>query len=790
MSRALALGASLSRILNEAEDIGRRLRVQPHSGHVLLAFFVVGGRGAKVLKDLAIDEDRLLETGLGKSTEARSEVRALLERAALIAGSCGDEHVEALHVLVAMTRQRDSVAHGMLSAAGKSAATIRARALSVLTDESPRWVTVRPTRRPHQATARSRVPALSGPPTPAGAPSSFLPSAPPDGLASVSTALAREPQDTPWSLDPDRFPWLSRLGRNLSEEAARGELDELVGREDIVERLIDVLGKRRANNPCLVGEPGVGKTAVVEGLARRSIEAPEGSRARSWVFVALDVGTLLVGTHLRGSFSEKLQGLKEEVEASQGRVIVFLDELHTLIGAGSSGDGPLDAANELKAALARGRFPCIGATTPSEHRRWIEGDPALSRRFVRIEVPEPSREEATQLLFHLAPVYAEHHGVGYRPEALKAAVTLSTRYVPHRRLPDKALSLVDLAGSRAARQQREVDEELMAELVAEQTGLPKHQLVVDDSSRLLALEAELEKRIVGQTSAIRALAESVRRGAAGFGGARPRGVFLFLGPTGVGKTETAKALARALQGPTEPLIRFDMNEFTEAHTVARLVGAPPGYVGHERGGELTEAVRRHPGRVILFDEIEKAHPDVQTLLLGLLDEGALRDARGQRQVFTESVIIMTSNAGCTDTRPVIGFDSREDEPDTLLERARHAFPPELWGRISDRLVFRSLGREELLSILARIAAGSNARLASERGIRFSLDQAASRFVVDQCGEDGARALRAAFERLVEGPIARKIMEARIHAGDHVEVRGTRGRLRFFVEDESLSGRPG
>ena len=795
MSRALALGASLSRILQEAEDVGRRLQVQPHSGHVLLAYFVVGGRGAKVLRDLAIDEDRLLGTKLAKATEAKTEVRSLLERAALIAGSCGEAHVEPLHLLVAMTRQRDCLAHAMLTACGKSAATIRARALAVLTDESPRWVTVRPSRRPEPLQARGETPSARSAPPPAArtvAPRAVAPppASPPKLAPAAGAPSEGEAPSTPWSLDPDQFPWLSRLGRNLSEEAARGELDELVGRDGLVDRLVDVLGKRRSNNPCLVGEPGVGKTAVVEGLARRALDAPGGSRLRSWIIVALDVGALLVGTHLRGSFSEKLQGLKEEVERSEGRVIVFLDELHTLVGAGSSGEGPLDAANELKTALARGRFPCIGATTPSEHRRWIEHDPALSRRFVRVDVAEPSRQEATKLLYRLAPTYAEHHGVGYRPEALKAAVDLSARYIPHRRLPDKALSLVDLAGSRAGRQGlEEVDEDLMAELVAEQTGLPKHQLVVDEAARLLELESELERFIVGQGAAIHALAESIRRGAAGFGGHRPRGVFLFLGPTGVGKTETAKVLARTLHGPGESLIRFDMNEFAEAHTVSRLVGAPPGYVGHERGGELTEAVRRRPGRVVLFDEIEKAHPEVQALLLGLLDEGALRDAQGRRHVFSESIIVMTSNAGCGDLRPVIGFETRTDDEASLLERARKGFPPELWGRIADKLVFRALGRDELLQISSRIAQASERRLSMERGISFGLDPAAARFVAEQCGEAGARALRAAFERLVEGPIARKIMEARIHAGDHVEVRGAPGGLRFFVDDQSLSRRP-
>ncbi|MCK6550086.1 ATP-dependent Clp protease ATP-binding subunit, partial [Myxococcota bacterium] len=609
---------------------------------------------------------------------------------------------------------------------------------------------------------------------------------------------------TDWLLSPEDYPWLTSLGRNLSVEAARGELDNLVGREKEVEELIDILGKRRANNPCLIGEPGVGKTAVVEGLAVRLVRSAASEALRKKIIVSLDVGALLVGTHLRGSFSEKLQGLKEEVKRSNGRVITFFDELHTLVGAGSTGDGPQDAANELKAALARGDFPCIGATTRDEWIKHVEADAALKRRFYPVLVKEPAPLEAIEMLKRIVPAYATHHHVDYDRDAVHAAVTLSSRYITDRHLPDKAIALLDLAGSRAARAGTSVvTKELVAELVSEQTDLPIERLLASDRERLLELERHLAREVVGHRKQLHRIAEVIRRNAAGFSSRRPQGVFLFIGPTGVGKTETAKAIAKVLHGSEDQMLRFDLSEFSEAHAVARLVGAPPGYVGHDAGGQLTEAVRRRPGRVVLFDEIEKAHRDVLQLLLQILDEGRLTDGRGQTVSFAEAIVVLTSNLGAdlARARRPIGFSGgssdkeRAELEELILARAREGLAPELWGRIEERLVFAPLNKEEVREIARLLAAESSRRLFRERGITYTLDDSAIDYLVDQGGYDlslGARPMRAILSRIVEAPIAARILEGRLHADEHVHVT-TRdnGGLLFRADEDptSLSQRP-
>lgn len=599
----------------------------------------------------------------------------------------------------------------------------------------------------------------------------------------AQSSLRPEPSAKPiGALDPQRFPWLSQLGRDLSAEAAAGKLDRLIGREREVEQLIDVLGKRRANNPILLGEPGVGKTAVVEGLAQRLLKL-----APSKTIVSLDVGGLLVGTQLRGAFSEKLAGIKDEVRRARGRVIIFFDEIHTLIGAGA-GDGPLDAGGELKAALSRGDFACIGATTWDEYKQHFEGDPALSRRFSPVNVPEPSPAEAVAIIKRIVPAYGRHHEVSYPEAAVAAAVDLSVRFIPDRRLPDKAIALLDLAGSRAARTgARVVSAQLVAALVAERAELPVERLLASDADRLLNLESELSRQVIGHQAAIERIAEVVRRGAAGFRSHRPVGVFLLVGPTGVGKTETAKALARSLHGSESALIRFDLSEFSEAHTVARLVGSPPGYVGFEAGGQLTEQVRARPGRIILFDELEKAHRDVLQLLLQILDEGQLTDAQGRKVSFADCVIMMTSNLGAElSQRRGIGFSGggAEDLEAGILDRAKAALAPELWGRIEDKLVFSPLARPELRQIASLLAASSSARLNKERGISYQLEDSALDWLIDQGGADarfGARPLRQTLSRLVEGPIAARILEGRLHAGQEVWVRTRNtGGLLFSV----------
>lgn len=847
---------SLLFVIKEAEDIARATQARPHSGHVLLAFFTSRNQADVFLRDRGIDEDRLLDLVDSKMSEPRTAVREIFERAAQVAAGCGTMEVDCLHALVAMTRVRDSLAYSLLNATGEKLSRLRTRALNILTGAVPRWldsrshfrdgpqVGVHASRRPSRIRSElmgeSRLPGKAGrgaamtwnPPLimsddkPRASrhsslrverrdrTSAYVPSASPAQLfeTPLPSPVPSPQKDTPapapsqddpaaqWLLSPDHYPWLSSLGRNMSADAARGELDRLIGRKKEVETLIDVLGKRRTNNPCLIGEPGVGKTAVVEGLAHGMVNAPEGSPLRERIIVALDVGALLVGTHLRGSFSEKLQGIKEEVRQSQGRVVIFFDELHTLVGAGSTGDGPQDAANELKGALARGDFPCIGATTCDEYVKHIEPDAALRRRLVPVFINEPARDEAIAMLDEIAPAYAEHHRVEYDAEAIAASVDLSTRYIPDRHLPDKAIALLDLAGSRASRGGKtRVDRDAVATLVADRAQIPVERVLGSDRDRLLNLEGLLQREVIGHAEQLTRIAEIVRHSAAGFGSHRPQGVFLFVGPTGVGKTQTAKALANILHGSEGALLRFDLSEFSEAHAVARLVGAPPGYVGYEAGGQLTEAVRKRPGCILLLDEVEKAHRDVLQLLLQVFDEGRLTDGHGRTVSFSESIIIMTSNLGSdvASGKKTIGFGdtSTADVSSAILDRAKSQLAPELWGRIQEHLVFSPLTRSEVRQIAQLLCVDSSQRLTRERGITYELDEGAIEFLLDQGGFDlslGARPMRNILARIVEGPIAARILEGRLRADEHVLVSTRQnGGLAFLVGEDrlSLSQRP-
>ncbi|MFU8804985.1 MAG: AAA family ATPase, partial [Bradymonadaceae bacterium] len=447
-------------------------------------------------------------------------------------------------------------------------------------------------------------------------------------------------------LDKDEYPNLVKFGRNLTAEAALGKIDAVIGRDGEISQLIDILGKRRSNNPLLVGEPGVGKTAIVEGLACEFVKmAQQGSHLGQRVIIELEMGRLLSGTHLRGSFSERLIGLKDEVKQAGGQVIIFLDEVHSWISSGSGGDGG-DAAGELKTALARGEFPCIGATTHDEFRKFIESDAAFERRFQCVTVDEPDEETAHLILRGVRRHYERHHGVRYDVEAVEAAVRFSARYIHDRQLPDKAIGVLDWAGSRAARTgQREVGREDIARVVAEMAGIPADRLTQHDRERFLKMESILAQGIVGHEEIIGATCDVIRRNYAGFRSTRPIGSLLFLGPTGVGKTEMVKVLADFLFHDRDAIVRMDMSEFMEAHSVSRLIGAPPGYVGYDQGGQLTEALRRRPYQVVLLDEIEKAHPDILNLLLQLFDEGRLTDGRGRHVDFSNALVIMTSNLG-------------------------------------------------------------------------------------------------------------------------------------------------
>jgi ATP-dependent Clp protease ATP-binding subunit ClpC len=599
-------------------------------------------------------------------------------------------------------------------------------------------------------------------------------------LPSALPAAAPKPARNSASLDPAKFPLLTALGRNLSEAARNGQVDPVVGRAREIEEVIDVLGKRRTNNPCLVGEPGVGKTAVVEGVAHQLVQA-KGTLGEK-VLVELDVASLVAGTQLRGSFSEKLNALKDEVRAADGRVVVFIDEIHTLVGAGATGDGPQDAANELKSAMARGEFPCIGATTHEEYRKFIQQDPALERRFTSITVNEPSVEETVDILAGVITRYEDHHQLRYAPAALQAAAALSSRYITDRFLPDKAVSVVDLAGSRAHREGRGVvGAEDVARVVAKMAGVPEERLLVDDSARLLQLEADLQARVIGHEEAAGRIARVIRRNYAGFASRRPMGSFLFLGPTGVGKTEMARALADVLFGSKDALIRVDMSELSEPHSASRLLGAPAGYVGYGDGGQLTEAVRRRPSSVVVLDEIEKAHRDVLMLLLQVLEEGRLTDGKGRHIDFSNTVVVLTTNLGAETferkARPR-GFGSAEatDGPaadkDPAQEAARKALPPELWNRIDERLTFRPLKEAEVARIAGLLLAESSSRLRAEKGIAYVADGQVVELLLRSGGFDpqlGARPMRQTVQRMVEAPLAERILAGEFGRGDTVRV---------------------
>jgi ATP-dependent Clp protease ATP-binding subunit ClpC len=486
---------------------------------------------------------------------------------------------------------------------------------------------------------------------------------------------------------------------------------------------------------------------------------------------------------VRGALAERVQKLRDEVVRSNGKVLLFIDEIHAIAGGG--GEGPDDLAGELKAALARGELPCIGATTDAEYRRCFERDPALARRFSRIQIAEPDADATRTILRALAPKYEIHHGVAFADAALDAAVELSVRYLPEQTLPDKAIGLLDLAGARVRRRgaERVVDRIAIAELVAEQARVPLDRLLMRDGERLLRLEEHLAERVVGQRAALSRISDVLRKGAAGFRGRRPLGTFLLLGPTGVGKTETAKAVSDLLY-PAGAITRLDMSEYAEAHALARLVGAPPGYVGHDDGGQLTEAVRRRPYQLVLLDEIEKAHPEVLLALLPLLDEGRLTDGRGRTVDFTHTVIFMTSNLGAAaasaEPGRSIGFDRGETASasasleEKALRAARRAVPPELWNRIDEPLFFQPLGEVEVRAIAGRLIAGVAKMLRTEQGVTLRAEPSAIDALIAAGGYDaalGARPMKRVIGRLIEAPLAAAILGGELARGSEVVLEG-------------------
>jgi ATP-dependent Clp protease ATP-binding subunit ClpC len=589
-----------------------------------------------------------------------------------------------------------------------------------------------------------------------------------------SGAFARggpEPARADLLLDEKEFPILTRIGKNLSWLAATGKTDEVVGREEEIEHALDVLAKRHGNSPCLIGPAGVGKTTVARGIAAKLANRADDEGPR--ILIELPISELFAGTGVRGALASRLSSIKKEVGAAGGQVVLFFDEIHQLF----QGDQAEEIASDLKVILARGELPCIGATSIEEYRRVIEADGALQRRFTPIDIEEPSREEAYLVLRSVAERLARHHRVSYDDEALSQAIAWAVRYLPGRALPDKVVSVADLAGARSRRRGKDrVDREAMAEVIALEAAMPIERLLQSDAERMLALEDILAERVIGHTSQIRKIARILRRNAAGLGSRRPIGTFLLLGPTGVGKTETAKAIAEVLFQTETAMTRIDMAEMSEAHAVARLVGAPPGYIGHDAGGQLTEAVRRRPYQVILLDEVEKAHPDVLTAFLAVLDEGRMTDSRGRLVDFTSTVILLTSNLGASEAsqakRGKVGFQSRESAPDLGIERiaqaARQALPPELYNRLDEVLTFAPLSRIDVARIGDKLLKRLGDELELSRAVTLAVEFGVVDHLLDHGGYDvelGARPLRRTIARLIEAPLAEAILSGRLRPGE-------------------------
>ena len=660
----------------------------------------------------------------------------------------------------------------------------------------------------------------------------------------------REPNDKRQEPQgPSKTPVLDQMGIDLTEMARRGELDPVIGREKEIQRVVQILSRRTKNNPVLIGEPGVGKTAVAEGIAQRILSGDIPEILRGKRLMQLNVANLVAGTKYRGEFEERMRRLVKEIHDTK-KVILFIDEIHTLVGAGGA-EGAVDAANILKPSLARGEFQVIGATTINEYRKYIEKDAALERRFQPVQVEEPTEEDTVSILKGLRDKYEAHHRVRITDAALSEAARLSKRYISDRFLPDKAIDLIDEASARArikaletpeefkslersvddirkekeeavvsqefekaadlrdqekklldqiAEQRRswtearnqftpDVDAEDIAEIVAEWTGIPVTQMTEAESRRLLRMEEEIGKRLVGQDEAVKAVARAIRRSRSGMKDPRrPVGSFLFLGPTGVGKTELARLLAAFLFGSEDAMIRLDMSEYMERHEAAKLIGAPPGYVGFEEGGKLTEAIRRRPYAVVLFDEIEKAHPDVFNMLLQLLEDGRLTDGQGRLTDFRNAVVIMTSNVGVGEVmqNKSVGFgDSGGAGIDpakmktTITEAAKKTFRPEFLNRVDEMLIFSPLGRKELLRIVDIMLADVVKRT-TDCGVRLTVSDAARELLLDK-GYDpryGARPLRRAIQKMVEDSLANLLLENTLSKGDSVTVNAVDGELRF------------
>ncbi len=840
------LSREVRTIRSQADIVARATGRATGSVHYLVAMFVVECPARDVLVETGVTDQTVLDTyermaERDDPPEALAEIHRQSQR---LSESAGLPETTSMVLLASLLRVRDSLACRVLERAGVAVPSLRAKVIGQVTFDQDRGVTgLRPVVRPpepeppaNNSLRSSELRPLSDRPvtrtdlprpdlprpdlprpdlTRSEVPRSALPTRPlptvppPPKVEPRADPPAEVPQEPPpigrkvadgkvFSLHPDLFPTLNELGRNLTAAALAGEIEPIIGRDAIVDALIDILLMKHANNPCLIGEAGVGKTAIAEGLALRlSGNVSQYGKLGSAVIVEIPVSALLAGTGLRGAFSERMKKLRDEVAKAAGQVIVFMDEIHTLMGAGT-GDGPLDAANDLKSALSRGKFPLIGATTKAEYQRHIESDPAMDRRFQVIEVPEPSAAEAVTILAGVAPNFGRHHGVFYQHEAVVSSVHLSKRFITDRCLPDKAISVLDRAGAqvrRAGREQVAVDD--VARAVHLLTGVPMERLLADERGRIRDLATDLKARIVGHDRVLERIARRVQRNYAGFSGQRPLASLLFAGAPGVGKTETARALAECLFVSGDALVRFDMSEYAEPHTVSRLLGSPPGYVGHQQVGLLAQALQKRPYRVLLFDEVDRAAAEVQALLLQLLDAGRITDNHGHAVDVRNCLIVLTSNIGAellaAGRRRSIGFGAEtvvatgEDEAalarqdEAVVERVRSKLSPELASRLDECLVFRPLDREAARVVARRAIDAGADRLYEARLIRYRADDSVVDLVLEG-GLDpalGVRPLRARIEAVVESFVTDCILDGLLKPGADVVLTARGQQLKLL-----------
>ena len=787
--------------------------------HILMGLLQESdGTAGRILEEFNVDEERLLDLinkliappdtlVLEQAPQCSPRARRLLDLAMTEAAAQKEDKAGTEHLLLAMLKETDSVATRLLHTMGVNIQKLYAAVLSAMGIEGD--------------------------------------------AAAEEMQAARSMKNRGGS----GTPVLDQYSRDLTAMAAEGKLDPVVGRDKEIARLIQILSRRTKNNPCLVGEPGVGKTAIAEGLAQKIVSGMVPDTVKNKRVVVLDLSGMVAGSKYRGEFEERIRNVVNEVRENKG-VLLFIDELHTIIGAGGA-EGALDASNILKPSLSRGEIQLIGATTLEEYRKYIEKDAALERRFQPVTVEEPTEEEALEILKGLRPYYEKHHGVVIEDSALEAAVKMSVRYITDRFLPDKAIDIIDEAASKvqlggyrastgtepleqeirnavadkeeaikhadleaareAQRRQDEAKEKLekfrireerrnkkkpltvtetsVADIVSDWTKIPVQRLTEGETKRLAHLEKELHKRVIGQDEAVKAVAQAVKRGRVGLKDpSRPIGSFLFLGPTGVGKTELSKALAEAVFGSEQAMIRVDMSEYMEKHSVSKLIGSPPGYVGYDEGGQLSEKVRRNPYSVLLFDEIEKAHPDVFNILLQVLDDGHITDAHGRKVDFKQTIIIMTSNAGAQAIiePKKLGFLSGEDEKQdyermksNVMEEVRRLFKPEFLNRIDEIMVFHTLNRQHIRKIVSLLLKNLENRCLEQMDIRLKVTDSVKDYLAE-AGFDskyGARPLRRAIQTKLEDVLANEILEGKIKRGDTVKVQLHQKKLKFIPVSE-------